>query len=92
MKATRCPSLPRTATAARDALAVALLLSLIAPRAAHAYLDPATGSMVLQGLVGGVMAGLFVLRRQWGRVKALFTRGRSEVEAPEPARRDGDAE
>jgi hypothetical protein len=29
---------------------------------AHAYLDPGTASMILQGLIGGIVAGLVVIR------------------------------
>ncbi len=34
---------------------------------AHAYLDPGTGSLLLQGLIGGTAAGLFILRGWWAR-------------------------
>jgi hypothetical protein len=72
------------------ALLPAVLL-LVEARDAHAYLDPATGSMILQGIVGGVMAGLFVLRRQWATVKGWFTRRRDPEGASGPAPGDRDA-
>jgi len=62
-----------TASLARWRVAI-LIAAVLAARDAHAYLDPTTGSMVLQGIVGGVMAGLFVLRRQWTQLKGWFTR------------------
>jgi hypothetical protein len=34
-----------------------------------AYLDPGTGSMVLQAMVAGLFSGLFLLRSSWGRVR-----------------------
>jgi len=40
---------------------------------AHAYLDPSSGSMILQGIVGGVFAALFLVRRQWAQLKGWFT-------------------
>ena len=54
-----------------------LIAALLGARDAHAYLDPTTGSMILQGIVGGVMAGLFIIRRQWAQLKGWFTRGRA---------------
>lgn len=44
----------------------------------YAYLDPGTGSLLLQALIGGVAAGLFAFRQYWGRIKgslgSRFTR------------------
>ena len=41
---------------------------------AYAYLDPATGSIILQGLLAGIAGLMVVLRLYWGRVKAFFRR------------------
>ncbi len=52
----------------------ALLIIAIEP--AYAYLDPGTGSMLLQGLIAGVAAGLMVIKLYWYKIKAfLFRRG-----------------
>ena len=60
-------SSPRTLEAA---LFAAAMLLWIAP--AHAYLDPATGSIILQGLIAGVAGVVVVARLYWARVKAFF--------------------
>ena len=52
------------------ALIAAAMLLWTAP--AHAYLDPATGSILLQGLIAGVAGAVVVLRLYWARVKAFF--------------------
>jgi hypothetical protein len=39
---------------------------------AHAYLDPGTGSILLQGLIAGIMTVTAVLGIFWQRVKAFF--------------------
>jgi hypothetical protein len=45
---------------------------------AHAYIDPASGSMMLQLVLGG-LAGLAVaVRLMWKRIRALFHRGQAE--------------
>jgi hypothetical protein len=56
----------------QTALFLAALLAWIAP--AHAYLDPATGSILLQGLIAGIAGLTVVLRLYWQRIKALFRR------------------
>lgn len=48
---------------------------------AYAYLDPGTGSMILQGIIGGVAAGLFLLKTQWARIKGRFLAKRVGPEA-----------
>ena len=42
---------------------------------AYAYLDPGTGSMLLQLLLGGVAGALVVGKLYWHRIKAFFGRG-----------------
>ncbi len=35
-----------------------------------AYLDPGSGSMVLQVLIAGLLSGMFFVRSSWGRINA----------------------
>jgi hypothetical protein len=69
-----------------------LVAALLGARDAHAYLDPTTGSMILQGIVGGAMAGLFVVRRQWAQLKGWFSRRRAAGtdSSQAPSGRDAD--
>ena len=60
-------------------LACTACLTLVEP--AYAYLDPGTGSMLLQGIIGGVAAGLFVMKMQWARIKSRFGFGGGAAEA-----------
>ena len=55
------------------ALLFASVLKLDAP--AYAYLDPGTGSMLVQMLLGGVAGGVVVGKLYWHRIKAFFGRG-----------------
>jgi hypothetical protein len=48
-----------------------------------AYLDPGSGSFLLQLLLAGVLGGLFVLRSQWAKVKGFFRRVFSRGEKPD---------
>ncbi len=54
-------------------LAAALLL-VIYPRDAWAYLDPGSGSMILQFALASVLSGLFALKLYWHRLKTRFSR------------------
>ena len=58
---------------------VAAMLSLSAP--AHAYLDPATGSIILQAAIGAVAGATLFFRTSLYRIKGLFSRGPEKVEA-----------
>jgi len=51
---------------------------------AQAYLDPATGSMILQGLLAGIAGAVVVLRLYWKRFKAFIRRIRGLPPLPEP--------
>lgn len=39
----------------------------------HAYLDPGTGSIILQSLLAGIAVAMGVLRLYWYRLKAFFS-------------------
>lgn len=47
------------------------LLASVNP-APPAYLDPGSGSYLLQLLIAGVMGGLLMLRVYWGKVSDFF--------------------
>lgn len=67
-----------------------ILATLAQSGAAHAYIDPGAGSMLLQAAVGAIAGGMFVLRTYWARVSAFFNgstetsseAGSGETEAP----------
>lgn len=47
---------------------------------AFAYLDPGTGSILVQGIIGGVASGLFIMRMYWRKIKGLFGRSNAAEE------------
>lgn len=51
---------------------VSLALWTASTTPARAYLDPGTGSMILQVILGGVAGALVVLKLYWNRIKAFF--------------------
>lgn len=54
--------------------ALAAGATLMSTQEAHAYLDPGTGSMLLQGLIAGLAATSVVIGRYWYKVKSYFVR------------------
>ena len=51
-----------------------------------AYLDPGSGSMLVQLLVGGVAAAGVAARLYWHRITRVFRRERPEVGSADPDR------
>ena len=49
---------------------------------AHAYLDPGSGSMLLQLLLGGVTGVVVIVKLYWERVKSMFHRRDSTGSIP----------
>ena len=67
----------------RTSLLAALIVALIVPQAAHAYLDPASGSMILQAVIGGVAAAALAFKYYWRRIQGLFGYGGNDESEPE---------
>ena len=53
-------------------LAIALLL--LSSTNAWAYLDPGTGSMIIQGIIAGIAMAGFTIKTYWYRIKAFFNK------------------
>jgi hypothetical protein len=64
--------------------AVALCAWVALSTEAYAYLDPGSGSMMLQILLASVLGGLYAVRAYWRRVRSRLRRQREE-----PAPTDG---
>lgn len=52
--------------------AAALAMFLMLTDSAYAYLDPGTGSILLQGLIGAIAAGLAFFKFYWHKVKIML--------------------
>ena len=48
------------------------LFGSIFPLTAFAYLDPGTGSMILQGIIAGVAIGWLTIKTYWYKLASLF--------------------
>jgi hypothetical protein len=53
-----------------------LVAATLSPASAYAYVDPGTGSLVLQGLIAAVLGVGLTLKLSWRKIRKLLT-GRS---------------
>ena len=73
----------------RPGLPVLAAIGILAmPRLAHAYLDPGTGSIILQALIGGLIGAAALARIYWHRLKSFFRR---DSPTPPPTDQNDDA-
>jgi len=47
---------------------------------AQAYLDPGTGSVIFQVIVGGLLGAAFAIKTFWRRIVGFFSRRKPESE------------
>lgn len=65
-------------------LAVIILVTVfLLPVPAFAYLDPGTGSFVIQGIIAAVVGAGFAIKMFWHRIKSVFT-GKPASEDDDP--------
>jgi uncharacterized membrane-anchored protein len=61
-------------------LLAALFLS---SNSAYAYLDPGTGTIIIQGLIAAVVGGAVAIKMYWFKVKGFFSK-KTKQQADEP--------
>jgi hypothetical protein len=49
-----------------------------------AYLDPGSGSYLLQLLIAAILGGALAVRMYWGRIKTIFGRKNSDEPIDKP--------
>ena len=57
---------------------VYLFLFFIFPTNAYAYLDPGTGSIIIQSIIAAMAAGLFALSGYWNKIKSFFKKNKKK--------------
>ncbi len=50
---------------------------LACPTTAHAYIDPGTGSLIVQVIIGVTLSALFAIKIYWQKLKLFFYRRKS---------------
>ena len=54
-------------------IALFLLICLVVPASAHAYIDPGTGSFIIQGIIAAIVGAGVAVKLSWKRIKARLT-------------------
>jgi hypothetical protein len=67
---------------ARRLILVLGLMIVLFPRTSHAYLDPTSGSIFLQVLLGGVAGAALAVRLFWHKILGWFGFGKREDDEP----------
>jgi hypothetical protein len=44
------------------------------------YLDPGSGSYLVQAIIAAVLGGLFYIKSVWRKIRSLFSRGKKNQE------------
>ena len=53
-------------------LLLGLIFFIASTKTAHAYLDPGTGSYILQILAAGILGGLFAVKTFWHQITTFL--------------------
>jgi len=70
----------------------AILAVLLLTSDAHAYVDPGTGSYILQILIAGMLGAAFAVKLYWRKIKSFLTGtvfGRNRTEEEQQTGEDG---
>ena len=65
---------------------------LLASSNAYAYIDPGTGSILIQGIIATIAAVAVTMRLYWYRIKAFFGLGKDKSNETESSTSASDAE
>lgn len=64
-------------------LLLALIVCLATPQPAQAYLDPASGSLILQLVLGGIAGLAMLLKLYWHKLRKILGLSKEKPEASE---------
>ena len=59
-----------------------LLLDIFIQSNAYAYIDPGTGSIMLQALIGGIAAAGAAISFYWSKIKSFFSKEKKNDKRP----------
>lgn len=61
-----------------NAFILVVLLLFVSARHAHAYIDPGTGSYVIQLIIAALAGAAFAVKVYWGKIRTLFSKPSSK--------------
>lgn len=57
-----------------SAVIIILVLMLTSPKCAYAYVDPGTGSFVVQLILGFIFGSIIGIKLYWKKIKSFFAK------------------
>ena len=55
--------------------AIAIITGILVPaNDAYAYIDPGTGSLLLQAIIGAIIGSAMFIKIFWGKIKSICSR------------------
>jgi len=52
---------------------IILMVIFLLPNSAHAYIDPGSGSYVLQIILASLLGGIFYIKTIWRKIRSLLS-------------------
>ena len=65
-------------------LSLSLFCIVLSTDISFAYIDPGSGSMLLQVLIASILGILTVIKIYWARLKSFFSRNSDKTDSEEP--------
>ena len=59
---------------------ITIFCMLYWPVQTNAYIDPGTGSLILQGIIAGIAMGLYTIKMYWYKIKSFFKIGNENTD------------
>ena len=56
-----------------------VLVSFTLTTNAYAYIDPGTGTIIIQAIIGALAAGAVTIKIYWYKLKAFFTKKKIKI-------------
>lgn len=56
-----------------DILFIFVVISVVAVKNVHAYIDPGSGSYILQIIAAGVLSSIFIIKKFWRNISQFIS-------------------
>jgi hypothetical protein len=55
-------------------LSIFISLNILCITNVYAYLDPGTGSIIIQGIIAASLSAIFVIKTYWFKLRSMFNK------------------
>ncbi len=61
-----------------EILVIVMLVTVIFVEPTYAYLDPVTGSIIIQSLIAGIAVVGYIIKKRWYQLKNIFSKKKDD--------------